>query len=141
MTGNRLVRRARTLIAAAVACTALIVPLSVVATPAGATSAYCTALFSWEKHQVDPPAKLTITSYRTWSKTLLPYYEKLAATAPNAATKTVLNDLVSVLKAYANNTSLKALSLYEVQHHAAFERDVTVLAQSIEHCATTIKLP
>ncbi len=134
---NRLASRARMLIAGSVVATALIVPLSLSTPEAGAlsTSRFCTALFSWVEHQPPTPTKLTLSGYRAWAKALVPYYEKMASAAPNAKTKTVLDDIVVVLKAYANYTSLSKLSAYEKAHHAAFEKDVKALAASIRACA------
>jgi hypothetical protein len=125
------------LIAGSVVATALIVPLSLSAPQAGAlsTSPFCTALFSWVEHQPPAPKSLTLNSYRSWAKALVPYYEKMAATAPNAKTKTVLNDVVIVLKAYANYTSLTKLAAYEKAHQAKFQADVKSLAASIKACA------
>ena len=120
------------LIAGSVVATALLVPLSLSAPGAGAlsTSPFCTALFSWAEHQPPTPTTLTLTGYRAWAKALAP-----ASVAPNAKTKTVLNDLVVVLKAYANYKSLSKLSAYEAAHHKAFEADVKSLAASIKACA------
>ena len=134
---------ARTLLAGSFIAAALLVPLGVAATPAGASSAFCTALTSWAKHPVPAPKSLTINSYHAWARLELPYYERMAATAPNAPTKTVVNDVVIVLKAYTNYTSLTKLSLYEKAHHAAFEADVSQLAKAIVACYTggVIKLP
>ncbi len=134
---NRLASRVRMLIAGSVVATALLVPLSLSAPGAGAlsTSPFCTALFSWAEHQPPTPTTLTLTGYRAWAKALAPYYEKMASVAPNAKTKTVLNDLVVVLKAYANYKSLSKLSAYEAAHHKAFEADVKSLAASIKACA------
>jgi hypothetical protein len=59
----------------------------------------------------------------------------MAAAAPNAKTKTELNDIVVVLKAYGNYTSLSKLGAYEAAHHASFEANVKALAASIRACA------
>lgn len=135
--------RARALIAGSVIAAALLVPLGVATSPASATSPFCTALFSWVKHPAPAPTGLTLKAYHAWANKLLPYYEKMQATAPNAATKTVLTDVVVVLKAYGNYTSLTKLSLYEKAHHAAFEVDVKELAKALTACYTgaVIKLP
>jgi hypothetical protein len=124
------------LVAGSVVAAALIVPLSLSAPQAGAlgTSSFCTALFRWVEHQPPVPKSLTLKGYRSWAKALVPYYEKMAATAPNAKTKTVLDDVVVVLKAYANYTSLTKLSAYEAAHHAKFEADVKSLAASLKAC-------
>ena len=134
---NRLASRFRLLIAGSVVATALVVPLSLSTPEAGAlgTSPFCTALFSWAEHQPPAPTALSLSGYHAWAKALAPYYERMAAVAPNAKTKTVLNDIVVVLKAYASYSSLKKLAAYESAHHAAFEADVKSLAAAIKACA------
>jgi hypothetical protein len=134
---NRLASRARILIAGSVIATAMIVPVSLAAPEAGAlsTSPFCSALFNWVGHQPPVPTKLTLSSYHAWAKALVPYYQRMAAVAPNAKTKTVLNDIVVVLKAYGNYTSLSKLAAYEKGHRAVFQADVKSLAASIKACA------
>jgi len=134
---NRFASRSRTLLAGSVVVGALVVPLGASAPVAGAlsTSPFCTALFSWAEHQPPAPTALTLTGYHAWAKSLVPYYVKMAATAPDAKTKAVLNDIVVVLKAYANYTSLSKLAAYEKLHHARFEADVKSLASAIKACA------
>jgi hypothetical protein len=116
---------------------ALLVPMSVSTPPAGAlsNSPFCKAIFSWAEHPIPGPTKLTVTTYHSWVKAVLPYYEKMEATAPNAKTKEILGFVVTVLKAYAKSTSLTALAAYEKLHHAQFESDVKVLAAAIKACA------
>lgn len=134
---NRWASRARMLIASSVVASALIVPLGVSTQEAGAfgTSPFCVALFSWVQHQPPAPTSLTLNGYHAWAKVLVPYYEKMASTAPNAKTKAVLNDVVTVLKAYASYTSLTKLAAYENAHKAQFQADVKSLAASIKSCA------
>lgn len=138
-----LTSRARALIAGSVVAAALLVPLGVAASPAGATSPFCSALESYVKHPAPAPTSLTLKSYHAWANEILPYFERMDAAAPNAATKTVLNDVVTVLKAYGSYSSLTKLSLYEKAHHAAFEADVSQLAKAIVSCYAggVIKLP
>jgi hypothetical protein len=38
-----------------------------------------------------------LKSYKAWAKSLIPYFEKLASEAPNAATKAAFNEVVVVL--------------------------------------------
>jgi hypothetical protein len=133
------------LIAWSLVAGALLIPLSVSTPPVGALSSspFCKAVFSWAYHPIPGPTKLTIANYHYWVKEVLPYYEKMEATAPNAKTKEILGFVVTVLKSYANSTSLKALAAYEKAHHAQFEADVKVLAAAIKSCATSgvITLP
>lgn len=127
------------LIAGSLVAGALLVPMSVSTPPAGAfsNSPFCKAVLSWAEHPVPGPTALTMAGYRSWVKASLPYYKTMEANAPSAKTKEVLGFVVTVLKAYANSTNLKALTAYEKLHHAQFEADVKVLAAAIKSCATS----
>ena len=139
------VGRVRTLIAGFLVAGALLVPLSVATPEAGAlsNSAFCQAVFTWAKHPIPSPSRITISTYHTWVKDILPYYERMQATAPNAKTKEVLSFVVTVLKAYGRDSNLRALGAYEKLHAKQFASDVRVMAESIVGCATSgvIKLP
>lgn len=60
------------------------------------TSAFCKTMFTYKP--VAPPTKISTASYQKWAKTALPFYEKLDSEAPNAKTKTILNEIVTILK-------------------------------------------
>lgn len=141
----RLLTRVRMMIAGSLVAGALLVPMSVSTPPAGAlsNSPFCKAVFSWAYHPIPGPTKLSIANYHSWVKATLPYYEQMEANAPNAKTKEILGFLVTVLKAYANSTSLTKLAAYEKLHSARFQSDVKVLAAAIKSCATAgvITLP
>jgi hypothetical protein len=126
------------LLAGSLVAGALLVPLSVATPPAGAVSnsPFCKAVFNWAYHPIPGPTTLTIASYHSWVKKLLPYYEQMQATAPNAKDKQVLGFIVTVLKAYAKDSSFGKLTAYEKVHKAQFNADVKVLAASIRACAT-----
>ena len=134
----RLATRVRMLIAGSLVAGALLIPMSVSTPPAGAlsNSPFCKAVFAWAEHPIPGPTKLTIANYHYWVKEVLPYYEKMEANAPNAKTKEILGFLVTVLKAYANSTSLTKLAAYEKLHNAQFQADVKVLTAAIKACAT-----
>lgn len=133
------------LLAGSVVAGALLIPMSVATPEAGAlsNSPFCQAVFTWAKHPIPTPTKLTITSYHVWAKEIIPYYERMQATAPNAKTKEVLTFVVTVLKAYAKDTNLVALGAYEKLHLKQFAADVKAMAETIVSCATggVIKLP
>jgi hypothetical protein len=135
---QRLASRARTLLAGSLVAGALLVPLSVATPQAGAVSnsPFCKAVFSWAEHPIPGPTTLTIISYHTWVKKILPSYEQMQATAPNAKDKQILGFIVTVLKAYAKDSSFVKLAAYEKIHKAQFNADVKVLAASIRACAT-----
>lgn len=134
---NRLASRARIFIAGSVVAGALLIPMSVAVPQAGAVShsPFCNAVFSWAEHQKSTPTTFSITSYHAWAKEILPYYEKMEATAPSAKTKQDLSYIVTVLKAYASYTSLSKLSAYENAHRATYQADEKALAKSIAACA------
>lgn len=142
---KRLAARARILLAGSLVAGALLFGVGVSATPAGAlsNSPFCKAVFAWAYHPVPGPTKLTISNYHSWVKAVLPYYEQMEATAPNAKTKEILGFVVTVLKAYSNSNSLVQLAAYEKLHNAQFQADVKVLAAAIKSCATSgvITLP
>ncbi|HEY5302898.1 MAG TPA: hypothetical protein VIJ86_02445 [Acidimicrobiales bacterium] len=136
--------RVRMFVAGSVTAAALLVPLSVAVPQASAaTSPFCTAVFSWAYHPVKPPTGLTLASYRKWVTVLLPYFEKMDATAPNAKTKEILGYLVTVLKNYGTATTFTKLAAYEKAHAAAFAADTKYLTAAITSCVTSgpITLP
>ena len=137
---NRLASRVRMLIAGSVVATALLVPLSLSAPEAGAlsTSPFCTALFSWAEHQPPTPTTLTLTGYRAWAKALEPFYEQLASEAPNAASKSVLNEVV-VLKYYVSSTSISKLDASVLKYQAKWQAGANALAKAIESCAKSLE--
>jgi len=100
-------------------------------------ASFCKSLVTWAETNAKyaAPAGTGLTAYKTWAKKLLPFYEQLAATAPNAQTKVVLDDVVTVLKDYYSSSSLKKLEAYELANHAKFEADTKSLANSIKGCA------
>jgi hypothetical protein len=134
---KRLASRARIFIAGAVVAGALLVPMSVAVPQAGAIShsPFCNAVFSWAEHQKPTPTTFSIASYHSWVKEILPYYEKMEATAPSAKTKQILSFIVTVLKAYSSYTSMSKLSAYENAHRATYTADEKALAKTIAACA------
>ncbi len=105
-------------------------------TSAGA-SAFCTTIISY--HPTVPPNIKNFKSYKAWAKTLIPFYEKLASEAPNAATKSVLNEVVVVLKYYQNSTSLAKLDASVLKYNAKWEAGSKALAKAIISCAKSLE--
>ncbi len=142
---RRLVTRVRMMVAGSLVAGALLVPLSVSTPPAGAlsNSPFCKAVFAWAYHPANLPTSLKLSTYHTWTKIVLPYYERMEATAPNARTKEILGFIVTALRDYANSTSLSKLAAYEKANQARFAADVKVLAASVKACVTAgvITLP
>lgn len=130
---------ARPYLAALMGCAVLTVTLATAAPSANAlgTSKFCTTLLSgWgnaEKYVSEAPT--SVTSYHTWAKDLLPFYEALENSAPNAATKTELGYVVTILKYLSNQTSLAKIEAYSAANHAKFEAGTKALAKAVESCA------
>ena len=114
-----------------------------VASPSGAStvqsassSAFCTTLFTFP-HTV-APASTNLKSYQAWAKSLEPYYAKLASEAPTAASKTVLNEVVTILKDYISSKSISKLDEYILSNRTAWTKGTKALAAAIISCAKTL---
>lgn len=114
------------------------VPSSGAATRTSASEAtFCKTLIGFSlKFRADAAPKGTsIGDYHTWVKLVLPLYEQLDSEAPNAGTKTFLNELVVVLKDYASAASLTKLETTEAKNQAKYLKGTKELASAIEGCA------
>lgn len=100
-------------------------------------SAFCTTVFTYHAKAVPSPTNLK--SYKAWAKSLEPFYEKLASEAPNAASKSVLNEVVVVLKYYVSSSSLAKLDASVLKYHAKWAAGATALANAIKSCATSLE--
>ena len=109
--------------------------VSVPSSSAG-SSKFCTTLISYETKYASKDAvpPTTFSAYKTWAKTLLPFYETLASEAPNAASKTVLSDVATILKYESKESSWTKLEAYEIANHAKFAAGTKALAKAIESC-------
>ncbi len=129
---------ARAFLAAAVCASALLVALGAAVPSASAlgTSKFCTTLFtdmtSIEKYDAQAPTSLK--TYHAWAKELLPYYEALEASAPNASSKTELGYIVTILQYYTSQSSFTKIEAYATANHAKFEAGVKSLANAIKSC-------
>lgn len=129
----------RVSLAAAISASVLVVTLGAAAPSANAlgTSKFCTTLFGYaasvEKYESETPTSLK--SYHAWAKELLPYYEALEASAPNATTKTELGYIVTILQYYSNQSSFTKIEAYAAANRAKFEAGVKSLANAIKSCA------
>jgi len=132
---RRIVASSRTALASGVVLATLVVSIgvSVPSSSALGTSAFCKTMFTYKP--VGPPTKITTASYQKWAKTLLPFYEKLDSEAPNAKTKVILDEIVTILKYEASSSSLKSLETYIAKNHAHFAKSSIALAQAIVACA------
>ncbi len=141
---NFLTGRSRAAIGGVLASAVLLLSVGFVSNGASASSitsasesAFCTTIFSF--HPKAPPAASDLTTYKAWAKTLEPFYEKLASEAPNAATKSVLNEVVVVLKYYVNSTSITKLDASVLKYHAKWEAGAKALAKAVESCAKSLE--
>lgn len=84
-------------------------------------SQFCSTLLSF--HPKAPTNSMNWTGYRVWAKSVLPTFEKLAATAPNAGTKELMNQLVALLKFDASAKNLQGYATYWRTHITHWEHD------------------
>ncbi len=117
----------------------LVVPLGIGVEGSGAASAFCSTLRTWETNPPKaPPSGFTTAAYHAWAKSYLPLYEKLASEAPNAKTKTILNDVVTILKDYASASSIQKLEADAAANAKGYEQDAQALAQAVISCAGSL---
>lgn len=140
---NVLSVRARSTLGGVLASAVLLVSMGVGTQDASATtytsagvSSFCTTIITYRP--AVPPSVTNFKSYKAWAKTLIPFYEKLASEAPNASTKSVLNEVVVVLKYYQNSTSLANLDKSVLKYNAKWEAGAKALAKAIESCAKSL---
>jgi hypothetical protein len=100
-------------------------------------SAFCTAIFAY--HAKVAPSPTNLTSYKAWAKSLEPFYETLAKDAPNAATKSVLNEVVVVLKYYVSSSSITKLDASVLKYHSKWAAGTKALSAAIVSCAKTLE--
>jgi hypothetical protein len=136
--------RARGAIGGVVASAVLVVSFGVSTSSASAStvtsaspSAFCTTIFTYHAKAVPSPTNLK--SYKAWAKSLEPFYEKLASEAPSAASKSVLNEVVVVLKYYASSSSIAKLDASVLKYHAKWAAGAKALAKDIESCAKSLE--
>lgn len=141
---NRLTGRARGAIGAVLASAVLLVSMGVSTQGAAASSyksagpsAFCTTIFTYHASAVPSPTNLK--SYKKWAASLEPLYEKLSSEAPNAATKSVLNEVVVVLKYYVSSKNLAKLDASVLKYHAQWTKGTKALAAAIISCAKTLE--
>lgn len=140
---SRLFGRARGALAAAVAATIMAGSLGVGIASSGASStmvvaspsAFCSTLYSFH---AKAPTGTNAKSYHTWAKTYLPLFEKLAAEAPSAGSKRVLNQLVTVLKYEASSSNLKQLAAYIAANHTHWVNGWKAFASDVLTCLKSL---
>jgi hypothetical protein len=85
------------------------------------------------------PSPTNLKSYKAWAKSLEPFYETLASEAPTAASKSVLNEVVVVLKYYVSSSSITKLDASVLKYHAKWAAGAKALAKAIESCAKSLE--
>jgi hypothetical protein len=127
---------ARATLASAVVLGTLVLSLGVAVPSSSASSKFCSTLLSFEAKYASKDAvpPTTFSKYKTWAKTLEPFYATLASEAPNAASKTVLGDVATILKYEGTTSSWTKLEAYESANRAKFEAGTKALAKAIESC-------
>jgi len=98
-------------------------------------SSFCTAVFSWVKVSAkddNPPT--TAAGYSKWAKEVLPYFQKLASTAPNAKSKEVLNAVVDVYKYLAKEKNPASAFAYFGLNEKKLLNASKTLASSVAAC-------
>ncbi len=106
--------------------------VAVPSSSASSTSAFCSTIRTYKP--TTPPKSITTATYHAWAKSLLPFYEKLASEAPNAKTKTELNELVTILNYEADSTKLTSLEAYIAANGTAWANGLKALVSSLMAC-------
>jgi hypothetical protein len=128
----------RTALAGAVVCGTLVLSLGMAVPTSSAfgSSKFCQTILSYEtKYASKSTPPTSYKGYRAWAKFLLPFYENLAAEAPNDASKTTLNEVVTILKYEANDSSLPSLEKYIRANSVKFDNGAKTLGKDIAACA------
>ena len=136
-----LVVRAQRFVVAGLAVATLSVALGAGAanattTQSAALSPFCKTLTTF--HPKSPPPAKNYTAYRAWAKQYLPFFQKLASEAPNAATKTLMNDLAQYIKAESKATSAKALGAYFYAHRVQWTKGWKAFIAATMTCVTSL---
>ncbi len=107
-----------------------------VSTASASMSPFCKTLTSF--HPRTPPTGSNYRVYRTWAKTYLPFFQRLAAEAPNASTKTVLNEMIQIMKYESSLGTAKAYAAYVATHSAAWAKGWKSFAGAVMSCVTSM---
>lgn len=134
------IQRSRALLGAAVIASLLTLGSGAVgagaSTQLSATeSAFCNTLLHFH---AKAPSGTTYSSYQKWAKTYLPFWEKLASEAPSGSVKTVLNELVTIVKYEANAKNVQAIGVYMSTHQKQWLAGWKAFAKAAMSCATSM---
>ena len=135
--GSRVWRFAAAALAAATFSVGLGAGISGASTTQSAgMSPFCKTMTTF--HPKSPPPASNYTAYRAWAKQYLPFFQKLAAEAPNSATKTLMNDLVHYVKAVSTVKSAKALGAYFYLHRVQWTKGWKAFITATMACVTSL---
>ncbi len=98
-------------------------------------SPFCKTLTTF--HPKSPPGTGYL-AYRAWSKTYLPFFQKLAAEAPNASTKTVFSELVQIIEHESSFSSNQAFATYVTTHKGTWVKGWKSFATAVMSCVTSL---
>ena len=128
--------RVRAAVASAACAVALVASLGMAVPSSSASEAtFCKTLLTYH---ATVPTTITVASYHAWARAEVPFFSALAAIAPDAAARTVLNEIVTILKYYESQASLNAIKAYWLSHHNEWVKDTKALAADLEACAKTL---
>lgn len=99
-------------------------------------SAFCKTIFTY--HPTTVPNPKNFSTYRAWARALIPFYEKLASEAPTSAAKAEFNEIVVILKLYANSASFTKLDAAVLKYHAKWQAGAQAIAAAVEACAKSL---
>jgi hypothetical protein len=128
----------RAALAGAVVCGSLVLSLGIAVPSSSAfgSSKFCQTILTYEtKYASKAAAPTSLKGYKAWAKYLLPFYETLAAEAPNDASKSTLNEVVKILKYESTDTSIPSLQKYITANSVKFDNGAKTLGKDIAACA------
>ncbi len=111
---------------------AMAAPLAVGTAGAAPSAAFCATLLHGPK--AAPPSTKSLKAYKAWVKVEVPYFQKLAAEAPDPASAKLFNLIAKSLKYEASSTSTKALAAYWVAHESQWAKAVQAVAKDSLAC-------
>jgi hypothetical protein len=117
--------RPRVVLASIVATGVLLVPLSSMASPSGASSSssFCTQYRAWLEGKLHAPVSATgvpttktAAAWHTFAEKAEPIFAQMAADAPSTKIKTRLDGIITIWKYYAKTTSAAKLASFFNAH-------------------------
>lgn len=134
--------RAKVAVATTVAASIMMFSLGVAVPSSGAStrivsaspSAFCQTIISYHPKT---PTGTNYKTYQTWAKSALPFFQKLANTAPKATAKKVLNQFVTVIK-HLKSSNYKAYGAYLAANQAKWVNGWKAVTAALVSCAKSL---